>query len=40
MARIDKVEELWVQELRLTLTKTDGAWRIARVETAAQRLHM
>lgn len=40
MARIDKVEELWVQELRLTLTKATGDWRIARVETAAPRLHM
>ena len=40
MARIDKVEELWVQDLRLTLTKTTGDWRITLVETAASRLRM
>jgi len=33
-ARIDKPEELWVQELKMTLAKIDGAWKITRVEPA------
>ena len=33
MARIDRPQELWVQELKMTLAKIDGAWKITRVET-------
>ena len=32
-ARIDGDEEPWVQELKMTLVKTDRAWKITRVET-------
>jgi hypothetical protein len=39
-ARIDKVEDVWVQELRLRFTRAEGGWQISRVETAAKTLHM
>ena len=39
-ARIDKAEELWVQELELTLAKLDGAWKITRVESVNKTLHL
>jgi len=38
-ARIGQNEEIWVQELKMTLAKLDGAWKITRVETV-RTLHM
>jgi hypothetical protein len=40
LARIHGVEEVWVQELKLILSKAEGAWKIARVATATRSLHM
>ena len=38
-ARIGQNEEIWVQELKMTLARLDGAWKITRVETV-RTLHM
>jgi hypothetical protein len=38
-ARIGQNEEIWVQELKMTLARLDGAWKITRVETD-RTLHM